>query len=55
MKGYNKIFYFKGKEGGLVGGAVMKTGYSLVLKPDLISDPEALYAKLDPFMEMGKE
>ncbi len=49
------VIYFKGKDGGLVGGAVMKTGYSLVLKPDLISDPEALYTKLDPFIDMEKE
>lgn len=49
------VIYFKGKDGELVGGAVMKTGYSLILKPDLISDPEALYIKLDPFIEMEKD
>lgn len=47
--------YFKEKEGNLVGGAVMKTGYLLALKPDLILDPEILYPKLDPFIEMEKE
>lgn len=47
--------YFKEKEGNLVGGAVMKTGYILAIKPDLVIDPEILYSKLDPFIEMEKE
>lgn len=47
--------YFKEKDGSLVGGAVMKTGYILAIKPDLVLDPEALYTKIDPFIEMEKE
>lgn len=50
------VIYLKDKDGGLVGGAVMKTGYSLILKPNLIvSSPESLYEKLDPFIDMEKE
>lgn len=40
--------FFEGKDGTLVAGATLKTGYTFVLNPKLVADPSYLYKKIAP-------
>lgn len=47
--------FFKDKDGREVSAATIKTGYLLALKPVELSDPEAVYAVVEPFIEIDKD
>lgn len=48
------IIYFEDKNEGRIAGATLGSGFLLAINPSQIEDPVALYAELDPYIEMEK-
>jgi cell division protein FtsI/penicillin-binding protein 2 len=46
--------YYTTKDGEKVGAASMKSGYVLAVNPTVITDADALYEKLDPFIALDQ-
>lgn len=47
--------FFSKKDGSLVAAATISSGFKLTLNPKKITDPEALYQNLDPYIEMDHD
>jgi len=48
------IIYFEDKNEELIAGATLGSGFLLAINPSQVEDPAALYAALDPYIEMEK-
>lgn len=60
QKSANEVFergsiFFTTKDGERVSGATLLRGHSLVINPSKITDPEAVYTALSPYLEIDKE
>ncbi len=47
--------YFKEKNGQLVSAAITKEGYSLIINPSIIKEPEKIYSQIFPIVQIDRE
>lgn len=47
--------YFREKNGQLVTAAVTKEGYSLIINPSAIKEPEKIYSQISPIVQLDRD